>query len=166
MSAPLLDQQVAIVTGGAQGIGLAIAEAVVAHGGSVLVADLDGDKARAAVAPLSAEGANVAAVPCDVMSERDLARVVQECLDRFGRVDVLVNNAGVTRDGYISKLSEADFDLVVGVSLKGAWLGTRAVAPCSAGRGAARSSTSRRCPARSATPARRTTARPRPAWSA
>ena len=166
MSAPLLDQQVAIVTGGAQGIGLAIAEAVVAHGGSVLVADLDGDKARAAVAPLSVEGANIAAVPCDVMSERDLARVVQECLDRFGRVDVLVNNAGVTRDGYISKLSEADFDLVVGVSLKGAWLGTRAVAPCSAGRGAARSSTSRRCPARSATPARRTTARPRPAWSA
>ena len=129
MSAPLLDQQVAIVTGGAQGIGLAIAEAVVAHGGSVLVGDLDGDKARAAVVPLSAEGANIAAVPCDVMSERDLARVVQECLDRFGRVDVLVNNAGVTRDGYISKLSEADFDLVVGVSLKGAWLGTRAVAP-------------------------------------
>ena len=129
MSAPLLDQQVAIVTGGAQGIGLAIAEGVVAHGGSVLVGDLDGDKARAAVDPLSAEGANIAAVPCDVMSERDLARVVQECLDRFGRVDVLVNNAGVTRDGYISKLSEADFDLVVGVSLKGAWLGTRAVAP-------------------------------------
>lgn len=125
----LLGKQVAIVTGGAQGIGLAIAEAVLAHGGSVLVADVDGDKAREAVAPLAAEGANIAAVACDVMSERDLARVVQECLDRFGRVDVLVNNAGVTRDGYISKLSEADFDLVLGVSLKGAWLGTRAVAP-------------------------------------
>ena len=129
MSAPLLDQQVAIVTGGAQGIGLAIAEAVLAHGGSVLVADIDGEAAREVVAPLAAEGANIAAVPCDVTAERDLARVVQECLDRFGRVDVLVNNAGVTRDGYISKLSEADFNLVVGVSLKGAWLGTRAVAP-------------------------------------
>ena len=130
MSAPqLLGEQVAIVTGGAQGIGLAIAEAMLAHGGSVLVADVDGEAAREAVAPLAAEGANIAAVPCDVMSERDLARVVQECLDRFGRVDVLVNNAGVTRDGYIGKLSEADFDLVVGVSLKGAWLGTRAVAP-------------------------------------
>ena len=100
------------MTGGAQGIGLAIAEAVLAHGGSVLVADIDGEAAREAVAPLAAEGANIAAVPCDVTAERDLARVVQECLDRFGRVDVLVNNAGVTRDGYISKLSEADFDLV------------------------------------------------------
>ncbi len=96
--------QVAIVAGGARGTGLAIAEAV---------------------APLTAEGADIAAVSCDVTSERDLARVVRECLDRFGRVDVLVNNAGVTRDGYIGKLSEADFDLVLGVSLMGARLGTR-----------------------------------------
>jgi 3-oxoacyl-[acyl-carrier protein] reductase len=50
-------------------------------------------------------------------------------LNLFGRVDILVNNAGVTRDGYIAKLSEFDFDLVVDVSLKGAWLGARAVAP-------------------------------------
>ena len=125
----LLDKQVTIVTGGAQGIGLAIAEAVLAHGGNVLVVDVDGDKAAEAVAPLAAEGANIVAVQCDVTSERDQARVVQECLDRFGRVDALINNAGVTRDGYISKLSEADFDLVLDVSLKGAWLGSRAVAP-------------------------------------
>jgi 3-oxoacyl-[acyl-carrier protein] reductase len=125
----LLDKQVTIVTGGAQGIGLAIAEAVLAHGGSVLVADVDGDKAAEAVAPLAAEGANIAAIQCDVTSEQDQARVVAECLDRFGRIDALVNNAGVTRDGYISKLSEADFDLVLDVSLKGAWLGSRAVAP-------------------------------------
>jgi 3-oxoacyl-[acyl-carrier protein] reductase len=125
----LLDKQVTIVTGGAQGIGLAIAEAVLAHGGNGLVADVDGDKAAEAVAPLAAEGANIAAVQCDVTSERDQARVVAECLDRFGRVDALVNNAGVTRDGYISKLSESDFDLVLDVSLKGAWLGSRAVAP-------------------------------------
>ena len=125
----LLDKQVTIVTGGAQGIGLAIAEAVLAHGGNVLVVDVDGDKAAEAVAPLAAEGANIVAVQCDVTSERDQARVVAECLDRFGRVDALINNAGVTRDGYISKLSEADFDLVLDVSLKGAWLGSRAVAP-------------------------------------
>ena len=131
----LLDKQVTIVTGGAQGIGLAIAEAVLAHGGNVLVVDVDGDKAAEAVAPLAAEGANIVAVQCDVTSERDQARVVQECLDRFGRVDALINNAGVTRDGYISKLSEADFDLVLDVSLKGAWLGSRAVAPLLRGQG-------------------------------
>jgi 3-oxoacyl-[acyl-carrier protein] reductase len=131
----LLDKQVTIVTGGAQGIGLAIAETVLAHGGSVLVADVDGDKAAEAVAPLAAEGANIAAIQCDVTSERDQAQVVQECLDRFGRIDALVNNAGVTRDGYIGKLSEADFDVVLDVSLKGAWLGSRAVAPLLRGQG-------------------------------
>jgi len=52
---------------------------------------------------------------------------VQACLDTFGRLDLLVNNAGITRDNYLPKMSEDDFDLVLGVSLKGAWLGTRAV---------------------------------------
>ena len=127
--AQLLEKQVAIVTGGAQGIGLAIAEAIVAHGGSVLVADVNPDQASEAVAPLAAAGADIAAVRCDVTSERDQAELIQSCLDRFGRIDVLVNNAGVTRDGYVSKLSVADFELVLDVSLKGAWLGTRAVAP-------------------------------------
>lgn len=125
----LLQDQVAIVTGGGQGIGLAIAEAVTAHGGRVLVADVDGAKAKDAVAQLAAAGADVEAVTCDVTSEREQAELVKTCLDRFGRLDLLVNNAGVTRDGYIAKLTEADFDLVVDVSLKGAWLGTRAVTP-------------------------------------
>ena len=125
----LLEGQVAIVTGGAQGIGLAITEAVLEHGGSVLVADVDETAAKTATARFVDSGAYVEAVACDVTSEADFERVVQTCVERFGRVDVLVNNAGVTRDGYISKLSESDFDLVVDVSLKGAWLGTRAVAP-------------------------------------
>jgi 3-oxoacyl-[acyl-carrier protein] reductase len=126
---PLLGGLVAIVTGGGQGIGLSLAEAFVAHGASVLVADVDGDKAAFAVKPLADAGGSIEAVACDVTSEPDQTALVQACLDKFGRVDVLVNNAGVTRDGYISKLTEADFDLVVDVSLKGAWLGTRAVAP-------------------------------------
>ncbi|WP_222131282.1 3-oxoacyl-ACP reductase FabG [Pseudonocardia sp. C8] len=125
----LLDGQVAVVTGGAQGIGLAIAEAITGHGGRVLVADVDGDKAAEAVAPLASAGAEVAAVACDVTSAADQEAMIRSCVDRFGRVDLLVNNAGVTRDGYIAKLDESDFDAVVGVSLKGAWLGTRAVAP-------------------------------------
>jgi 3-oxoacyl-[acyl-carrier protein] reductase len=125
----LLDGCVAIVTGGGQGIGLAIAEAFVQHGAAVLVADVDGEKADAAVVPLREKGARIEAVTCDVTSAEDQATLVETCLARFGRIDVLVNNAGVTRDAYIAKMSEADFDMVVDVSLKGAWLGIRAVAP-------------------------------------
>jgi 3-oxoacyl-[acyl-carrier protein] reductase len=122
----LLDDQAAIVTGAGQGIGLAIARAIVEAGGRVLVADLDAGTAKEAAASLGDHAESVAA---DVTSEADHNAVVQTCLDRFGRLDLLVNNAGVTRDGYIAKLAESDFDLVVDTSLKGAWLGTREVAP-------------------------------------
>jgi 3-oxoacyl-[acyl-carrier protein] reductase len=122
----LLDGQVAIVTGAAQGIGYAIAAGIVEAGASVLVADLDAGKAKEAADSL---GEAAAATACDVTSEADQAAMVNAALDRFGRLDLLVNNAGVTRDGYIAKLTESDFDLVVDTSLKGAWLGTRAVAP-------------------------------------
>jgi 3-oxoacyl-[acyl-carrier protein] reductase len=126
----LLDAQAAIVTGAGQGIGLAIAERLVAHGAHVLAVDVDGAKAEEAVACLAVDGGgSVAGHQGDVTSERDQAATVDACVDRFGRVDVLVNNAGVTRDGYISKLGVEAFELVIDVSLKGAWLGTRAVAP-------------------------------------
>lgn len=130
----MLDEQVAIVTGGGQGIGLAIAQAYVAQGAQVLVADVDGDKAAEAVAGIEDPG-TVEATRCDVTSEEDQTALVQACVDRFGRADVLVNNAGVTRDGYLAKQAVSDFDLVVGVSLKGAWLGTRAIAPLFRGQG-------------------------------
>jgi 3-oxoacyl-[acyl-carrier protein] reductase len=128
-STGLLKNQVAIVTGGAQGIGLAVVQAFVAQGAKVLVADVDGDKAKAAIADLVDAGADVVSHPCDVTASDDQNALVQVCRDHFGQVDILVNNAGVTRDNYIAKMSEEDFDLVLNVSLKGAWLGTRAVAP-------------------------------------
>ena len=128
-SGRLLDGLAAIVTGAGQGIGLAVAEAFVAHGAHVVVADVDLDRARAAISSLQAEGGSIEAVGCDVTQEAQVADLVRACTGRHGRIDVLVNNAGVTRDGYIAKLSEADFDLVLDVSVKGAWLGTRAVAP-------------------------------------
>jgi 3-oxoacyl-[acyl-carrier protein] reductase len=130
LSGPLLDGRAAIVTGAAQGIGLAVVEALSAHGAAVLAIDRDGAKAQSAVATLGRQkAAKVAAQQGDVTSERDQAAAVAACVERFGNVDILVNNAGVTRDGYISKLAVEDFELVLDVSLKGAWLGTRAVAP-------------------------------------
>jgi 3-oxoacyl-[acyl-carrier protein] reductase len=128
VSGRLLDGQAAIVTGAAQGIGLAVSKTFRAHGAAVLAMDVDGEKARAAVASLGTD-AMIAAQQGDVTSEHDQAAAVEACLERFGRLDILVNNAGVTRDGYISKLTVEDFDRVLDISLKGAWLGTRAVAP-------------------------------------
>ena len=123
----LLNSQVAIVTGGAQGIGLAIAEQFLASGAAVMIADVGEEQAQASARNLNA-GDRVVAQRCDVTRMADNESLVTACLQRFGRLDILVNNAGITRDAYIAKMSEADFDAVVGVSLKGAWLGTKAVA--------------------------------------
>lgn len=123
----MLDGQVAIVTGGAQGIGYAIAKALLDHGAKVVLADLDLKRTQTASAELGAPD-RVLAVACNVMQAADHEKAIAACLVQFGRLDLLVNNAGVTKDGYVSRMSEEDFDLVLGVSLKGAWLATKAVA--------------------------------------
>ncbi|MBC9226485.1 3-oxoacyl-ACP reductase FabG [Aeromicrobium sp. 636] len=123
----LLEGQVAIVTGAAQGIGLAIADTFLVHGARVVLVDVDADKIDAVVAERKAAGHEVLGIRCDVTSEEEQNALVQSTLDTFGRIDVLVNNAGITRDRYMAKMSVADFDAVLDVSLKGAWLGTRAV---------------------------------------
>lgn len=123
----LLDGLAAIVTGAGQGIGLSVAEAFLEQGAKVVVADVDGERAAAAIKSWRADGAPVTAVQCDVASESDQEQLVRTCLAEFGRLDILVNNAGITRDRYLAKMSLEDFDSVLAVSLRGAWLGTRAV---------------------------------------
>ena len=123
----LLAGKVAIVTGGAQGIGLAIAEKIVACGGSVLIADMDETQAKAAASGLNV-GKRAVGVRCDVTNAADHEAAVSAAIKAFGQLDILVNNAGITRDGYISRMTEEAFDAVIGVSLNGAWLGTKAVA--------------------------------------
>jgi 3-oxoacyl-[acyl-carrier protein] reductase len=121
----LLSGRTAVVTGSAQGIGLEIARLFVAHGANVVVADLDGDRAASAAAEL---GGTTIGVRCDVTSEDDVTRLVERAVTEFGRVDVFVNNAGVTADASLLKMRPEDFDRVINVHLKGAWLGIRAVA--------------------------------------
>jgi 3-oxoacyl-[acyl-carrier protein] reductase len=121
----LLDGRAAVITGAAQGIGFEIARALGAAGAPVLIGDLDGDAARVAAERLRKEDIDAAAQRCDVTDEEDVAALVAECAQRFGPVRVMVNNAGITRDATMRKMSPEDFRAVLDVHLTGAWNGTR-----------------------------------------
>ena len=123
----LLAGRTAVVTGGAQGLGYAIAEVFIAEGARVILGDLDLERTRAAADALG--GADVArAVRCDVTSTADVDGLAAAALADFGSLDVMVNNAGITRDATLRKMTEQQFDEVIDVHLKGTWNGTRAAA--------------------------------------
>jgi 3-oxoacyl-[acyl-carrier protein] reductase len=120
---------VAIVTGGARGIGRAIGEALAADGYTIAVVDLNGEAAEATAHELAAAGPGAVAYQADV---RDYARaqaVVADLMQRFGRVDTLINNAGITSPTPFPDLTEDAWDLVIGVHLKGSFNWSHAVAP-------------------------------------
>jgi 3-oxoacyl-[acyl-carrier protein] reductase len=118
-----------VVTGGAQGIGLAIAAALVREGASVVLADLDLETATASAAELTTTGPGRAvACACDVTSEEQVAAAVTACTDAFGSLDFWVNNAGITRDKTLRNMTLDDFKQVIDIHLVGGWLGTRAAA--------------------------------------
>ena len=123
----LLAGRIAVITGGAQGLGFAIAEQFIAEGARVLLGDLDIDDTRAAAQALG--GSEVArAVACDVTSASEVDHLIAAAVEEFGSVDVMVNNAGITRDATLRKMTEQQFDDVISVHLKGTWNGTRSAA--------------------------------------
>ena len=120
----LLTGRTAVVTGGAQGLGLAIAERFIAEGARVVLGDLNLEPTEAAAASLG--GADVAlAHQCDVTSGADVDGLVAAAVAQFGGLDVMVNNAGITRDATMRKMTEEQFDQVISVHLKGTWNGLR-----------------------------------------
>ncbi len=121
----LLDERTAVVTGGAQGLGLAIARRFVDEGARVVLGDVNLEATQAAADALG--GADVArAVRCDVTSSEQVEALIAAAVEQFGGLDVMVNNAGITRDATMRKMTEDQFDQVIAVHLKGTWNGLRA----------------------------------------
>jgi len=121
----LLEGRTAVVTGGAQGLGYAIAEAFVREGANVVLGDLNADGVADAAKRLDVGGRAIG-VACNVTSAGEVEALCAAAADTFGSLDVMVNNAGITRDATMRKMSESEFDQVIDVHLKGCWLGTRA----------------------------------------
>ena len=113
------DGKVALVTGGGRGIGAATCELFARDGASVAVCDLDEGPAREVAAPLGEKGL---AVTCDVSRRDQVEATIQKAVDAFGRLDVLVCCAGITRDNLVHKMTDEDWDGVIDTHLKGTFL--------------------------------------------
>lgn len=126
MTERTLDGQVAVVTGGSRGIGRVIAQRLAADGARVVVTARTADGAEACAAELPGDGHLGAA--CDVAEREPVDALVKRVESELGRIDVLVNNAGVTADNILVRLGDDDWDRVLNTNLRGAFLMTRAVA--------------------------------------
>lgn len=125
-----LDGRVAIVTGGAAGIGAAIGGAFHAEGATIVVADIDADKAKDAA---SAYGDRGMAVALDVTHESEIIAMVRSVAERFQRIDILVNNAGIMRKSYVRDMTEELWNAVLAVNLTATFLCSKAVLPAMIG---------------------------------
>ena len=123
----MLTGQTAVITGGARGLGLAIAERFVAEGARVVLGDVNLEETQVVAKQLGGDDVAVA-VRCDVTQSSDVETLIQTAVERFGGLDIMVNNAGITRDATMRKMTEEQFDQVINVHLKGTWNGTRLAA--------------------------------------
>jgi 3-oxoacyl-[acyl-carrier protein] reductase len=121
-----LDGRVAFITGAGRGIGAATALRLAEDGARVVLADIDPEGCKQVAAQIEQAGSQALAVSCNVADSAAVAAAVQQAVDTFGRLDILVNNAGVLRDNLLFKMSDDDWETVMNVHLKGAFLCSRA----------------------------------------
>ncbi len=117
--------QVAIITGGGRGIGRAIAEGLAKKGVNLAIVDIDSDMAVKTASDLSALDIKAIGMRLDVSNAEDVKKVFSEIRKEFGRIDILINNAGITRDGLMIRMKDEDWDTVIAINLRGVFLCSR-----------------------------------------
>jgi 3-oxoacyl-[acyl-carrier protein] reductase len=122
-----LKDKVAIITGAGQGIGLATALKFAAEGARVAVCDINEESASAAAASINQNDGDALAFRVDVTDKASIARMIEGVMARWGRIDTLVNNAGIVQDAQLKKMTDEQFERVIDVNLKGVYNCTKAV---------------------------------------
>ncbi len=122
-----IENRVVLITGSASGMGRQTAHRFAEKGAAVVINDIDADKVRSTVEDFRGRGFRVFGAVADISNKAAVEGMVQNVMTEFGRIDVLVNNAGMERAGALRKLSEADWDITVDVNLKGTFLCSQAV---------------------------------------
>jgi 3-oxoacyl-[acyl-carrier protein] reductase len=124
----MLKDKVAVITGSARGIGRAIAEEYASNGAKVVISDIMQDKAEETANDIRAKyHVDTLAIKADVSKYEDVEILVNQTIEKFGKIDIIVNNAGITRDNLIMRMSEQEWDLVIDINLKGVFNCTKAV---------------------------------------
>jgi 3-oxoacyl-[acyl-carrier protein] reductase len=122
----ILDGKIAVVTGSARGIGRTIAEELAKEGADLVLCDLKQEWLSETAESVKSLGRKVLCLAVDVSKTTDVENVISETMKTFGRIDVMVNNAGITKDTLMVRMSDADWDSVISVNLRGTFLFTRA----------------------------------------
>lgn len=122
-----LTGKVALVTGAAQGIGKAVALLLARNGADMVVSDINFEKAQETVKEVETIGRKAMAMKVDVSNFNDVDQMTKAILERFGKIDILINNAGIARDKLILRMTEEDWDAVIDINLKGTFNCTKAV---------------------------------------
>jgi len=122
-----LENKIALITGGARGIGRAIALCFVKEGADIVIWDVNIQEAEKTCQDIEALGSKAFAQAVDVTDYEKVEEATNKILDKYGKVDILVNNAGITKDNLLLRMSEADWDAVINVNLKGTFNCTKAV---------------------------------------